>query len=88
MKLLRYGQPGKEKPALLDNSNQLRDLSTVILDVGGEALTSNSLKLVTALDPSSLPLVSGHHRIGPCIARPGKFICIGLNYSDTPPNPA
>ena len=82
MKLLRYGQPGKEKPALLDNSNQLRDLSAVIPDITGEALTPDSLKRIAALDPSSLPLVSGQHRIGPCVARVGKFICIGLNYSD------
>ena len=82
MKLLRYGQPGKEKPALLDNSNQLRDLSGVIPDITGEALTPNSLKRIAALDPSSLPLVSGTHRIGPCVGRVGKFICIGLNYSD------
>ena len=82
MKLLRYGQPGKEKPALLDNSNQLRDLSAVIPDIISEALTPDSLKRIAALDPSSLPLVSGQHRIGPCVARVGKFICIGLNYSD------
>jgi len=82
MKLLRYGQPGKEKPALLDNSNQLRDLSAVIPDITGETLTPDSLKRIAALDPSSLPLVSGQHRIGPCVARVGKFICIGLNYSD------
>jgi len=82
MKLLRYGQPGKEKPALLDNSNQLRDLSAVIPDITGDALTPDSLKRIAALDPSSLPLVSGQHRIGPCVARVGKFICIGLNYSD------
>jgi 2-keto-4-pentenoate hydratase/2-oxohepta-3-ene-1,7-dioic acid hydratase in catechol pathway len=82
MKLLRCGQPGKEKPALLDNSNQLRDLSAVIPDITGEALSPDSLKRIAALDPSSLPLVSGKHRIGPCVSRVGKFICIGLNYSD------
>jgi 2-keto-4-pentenoate hydratase/2-oxohepta-3-ene-1,7-dioic acid hydratase in catechol pathway len=82
MKLLRYGQPGKEKPGLLDKSNQIRDISSAIPDVAGEALTPNSLKLIAALDPASLPLVLGTPRIGPCVARPGKFICIGLNYSD------
>src|ERR1700760_3411542 len=82
MKLLRYGQPGKEKPALLDNSNQIRDLSGVIPDIAGETLTPESLKSISALDPSSLPLVSGTPRIGPCVGRVGKFICIGLNYSD------
>src|SRR5215475_268048 len=82
MKLLRYGQPGKEKPALLDKSNQIRDLSAVIPDISGEALTPASLKRIAALDPSSLPLVSGTPRIGPCVGRVGKFICIGLNYAD------
>jgi 2-keto-4-pentenoate hydratase/2-oxohepta-3-ene-1,7-dioic acid hydratase in catechol pathway len=82
MKLLRYGQSGKEKPGLLDKSGQIRDLSTVILDVVSEALTPESLKRIGAVDPSSLPLVSGQPRIGPCVGRVGKFICIGLNYSD------
>jgi 2-keto-4-pentenoate hydratase/2-oxohepta-3-ene-1,7-dioic acid hydratase in catechol pathway len=82
MKLLRYGQPGKEKPGLLDKSGQIRDLSTAITDVAGDALTPDSLKRMGAVDPSSLPLVSGQQRIGPCVGRVGKFICIGLNYSD------
>jgi 2-keto-4-pentenoate hydratase/2-oxohepta-3-ene-1,7-dioic acid hydratase in catechol pathway len=82
MKLLRYGQAGKEKPAILDNSNQIRDLSSVVPDLTGEALTPDSLKRIGAIDPASLPLVSGTPRIGPCVARVGKFICIGLNYSD------
>src|SRR5690242_4068499 len=82
MKLLRYGQPGKEKPGLLDKSNQIRDLSGIVLDLAGEALTPDSLKRIAALDPASLPLVSGTPRIGPCVGRVGKFICIGLNYSD------
>jgi 2-keto-4-pentenoate hydratase/2-oxohepta-3-ene-1,7-dioic acid hydratase in catechol pathway len=82
MKLLRYGQAGKEKPALLDKSNQIRDLSSVVPDLAGDALTPDSLKRIAALDTSSLPLVSGTPRIGPCVGRVGKFICIGLNYSD------
>lgn len=82
MKLLRYGQPGKEKPGILDKSGQTRDLSAVVPDIAGETLTSDSLKRIAALDPSSLPLVSGNPRIGPCVGRVGKFICIGLNYSD------
>jgi 2-keto-4-pentenoate hydratase/2-oxohepta-3-ene-1,7-dioic acid hydratase in catechol pathway len=82
MKLLRYGQSGKEKPGLLDGSGQIRDLSAIIPDLAGDVLTSDSLKRIGALDPSSLPLVSGKHRIGPCVGRVGKFICIGLNYSD------
>ncbi len=82
MKLLRYGQPGKEKPGLLDKSNQIRDLSGIIPDVAGESLTPESLKRIGAIDPASLPLVSGTPRIGACVGRVGKFICIGLNYSD------
>src|SRR6201995_4157411 len=82
MKLLRYGQPGKEKPGLLDGSGQIRDLSGAIPDISGEALTPDSLKMLAAIDPASLPPVSGTHRIGPCVGRVGKFICIGLNYSD------
>jgi 2-keto-4-pentenoate hydratase/2-oxohepta-3-ene-1,7-dioic acid hydratase in catechol pathway len=82
MKLLRYGQPAKEKPALLDNFSQIRDLSSVIPDIAGDVLTPDSLKRIAALDPSSLPLVPGTPRIGPCVAGVGKFICVGLNYSD------
>jgi 2-keto-4-pentenoate hydratase/2-oxohepta-3-ene-1,7-dioic acid hydratase in catechol pathway len=82
MKLLRYGLPGKEKPALLDHSGQLRDISGVIPDLAGEALSLNSLGNLAALDPKTLPIVPGYHRIGPCVAHSGKFICIGLNYSD------
>jgi 2-keto-4-pentenoate hydratase/2-oxohepta-3-ene-1,7-dioic acid hydratase in catechol pathway len=82
MKLLRYGQSGNEKPGLLDKSGQIRDLSAVIPDLEGDALTPASLRRIGGLDPSSLPLVAGQHRIGPCVGRVGKFICIGLNYSD------
>ena len=82
MRLLRYGQPGKEKPALLDKSNQLHDLSGILPDLAGEALSSDSLTRLAALNPDSLPTVTGDHRIGPCVGHVGKFICIGLNYSD------
>jgi 2-keto-4-pentenoate hydratase/2-oxohepta-3-ene-1,7-dioic acid hydratase in catechol pathway len=82
MKLLRYGPPGNEKPALLDKSDQLRDLSAMIPDLAGEALSVHSLGRLAAIDPNSLPLVPGTHRIGPCVSQTGKFICIGLNYSD------
>jgi len=82
VKLARYGQPGAEKPALVDASGQLRDLSGVIDDVGGEALSAASLARLAALDPESLDKVAGSPRIGPCVAGIGKFICIGLNYSD------
>jgi 2-keto-4-pentenoate hydratase/2-oxohepta-3-ene-1,7-dioic acid hydratase in catechol pathway len=82
MKLLRYGQTGSEKPGLLDKSGQIRDLSAVIPDLAGDVLTPGSLRRISGIDPSALPLVSSQHRIGPCVGRVGKFICIGLNYSD------
>ncbi|WP_346830142.1 fumarylacetoacetate hydrolase family protein [Pseudomonas abietaniphila] len=82
MKLLRYGQPGKERPALLDKDGGIRDLSEFIGDVSGQALSPESIAKLKALDPASLPLVDGTPRIGPCVAQVGKFICIGLNYAD------
>ena len=82
MKLLRYGQPGNEKPGLLDKSNQIRDLSATIPDVAGNALSLHSLERLGGIDPNSLPFVADHPRIGPCVGHVGKFICIGLNYSD------
>ena len=82
MKLLRYGKPGKEKPGLLDVAGRIRDLSGHIDDVAGAALSPASLKKLAKLDPDQLPLVKGNPRLGPCVAGTGKFICIGLNYSD------
>ncbi|MFM0203893.1 ureidoglycolate lyase [Paraburkholderia fungorum] len=82
MKLLRYGPKGQEKPGLLDAQGKLRDLSKVVPDIDGAALSDASLAKLRALDPASLPLVEGNPRIGPCVARIGKFICIGLNYAD------
>jgi hypothetical protein len=79
VKLLRYGQPGQEKPGLLDGQGKLRDLSGVITDVAGEALLPPALDRLRGLDPAALPLVSGTPRIGPCVGRVGKFLCIGLN---------
>ncbi len=82
MKLLRYGPSGEEKPGLLDAGGTLRDLSGEVADIGGEALTAVGLARLAALDPSALPAVDGSPRIGPCVGGVGKFICIGLNYSD------
>ncbi|WP_460044654.1 fumarylacetoacetate hydrolase family protein [Pseudomonas sp. S2_H01] len=82
MKLLRYGQPGKERPALLDKDGGIRDLSEFIDDVSGPVLSPERIATLKALDPASLPLVDGTPRIGPCVAQVGKFICIGLNYAD------
>jgi 2,4-diketo-3-deoxy-L-fuconate hydrolase len=82
MKLLRYGPKGQEKPALLDAQGQLRDLSAHVPDIAGDALLPESLARLAALDPSSLPLVEGAPRLGACVGKIGKFVCIGLNYSD------
>ncbi|WP_199638130.1 fumarylacetoacetate hydrolase family protein [Serratia sp. PAMC26656] len=82
MKLLRYGAPGQERPGVLDNNGQIRDLSQHIADVSGEALLPASLEKLRALDINQLPLVEGQPRLGPCVGQIGKFICIGLNYAD------
>jgi 2-keto-4-pentenoate hydratase/2-oxohepta-3-ene-1,7-dioic acid hydratase in catechol pathway len=82
MKLLRYGDAGSERPALLDAAGAMRDISSVVSDLDGAALSPESLARIAALDPESLPLVSGSPRIGSAIARPGKFLCVGLNYAD------
>ncbi len=80
MKLLRYGPAGQEKPGMLDAEGHIRDLSSVISDVEGRQISPASLEKLSQLDPSSLPVVGGHPRIGPCVSGVGKFICIGLNY--------
>jgi 2-keto-4-pentenoate hydratase/2-oxohepta-3-ene-1,7-dioic acid hydratase in catechol pathway len=82
MKLLRYGAPGAEKPGLLDSTGAIRDLSGTVPDISGDTLLPESLARLRKIDPASLPRVSGTPRIGPCVGRVGKFICIGLNYSD------
>jgi 2-keto-4-pentenoate hydratase/2-oxohepta-3-ene-1,7-dioic acid hydratase in catechol pathway len=82
MKLLRYGPPGKEKPGILDAQGAIRNLSGVISDVAGDVLLPESLERLRKTDPSTLPHVDGTPRIGPCVAGVGKFICVGLNYSD------
>jgi 2-keto-4-pentenoate hydratase/2-oxohepta-3-ene-1,7-dioic acid hydratase in catechol pathway len=82
MKLLRYGETGSEKPGLLDADGTIRDLSGHVADIGGNVLEPASLASLAKLDPKTLPAVAGNPRIGPCVANVGKFICIGLNYSD------
>jgi 2,4-diketo-3-deoxy-L-fuconate hydrolase len=86
MKLLRYGPCGHEKPGVLDAQGRVRDLSSVVSDIAGPALLPAELDRLKALDLTTLPLVSGDPqkdlRLGPCVARTGKLICIGLNYSD------
>jgi 2-keto-4-pentenoate hydratase/2-oxohepta-3-ene-1,7-dioic acid hydratase in catechol pathway len=82
MKLLRYGAVGAEKPGLLDDAGLLRDLSAHVSDITGDMLDDASLAKLRALDPSTLPIVEGEQRIGACVGNIGKFLCIGLNYSD------
>ena len=82
MKLLRYGPKGAEKPGLLDANNQMRDLSSIIPDLTGDTVDPGTMARLSALDTDTLPPVEGTPRIGPCIGNVGKFVCIGLNYSD------
>ncbi|MEN5362749.1 fumarylacetoacetate hydrolase family protein [Brevundimonas intermedia] len=82
MKLLRFGAPGLEKPGLLDDDGRIRDLSGIVSDIAGDVLTPEGLTKLRALDVSGLPLAPPSARLGPCVGRVGKFVCIGLNYSD------
>jgi len=80
MKLLRYGPQGSEKPGLMDDKGQIRDLSEVVKDIDPDFFAGDGLRKVAALDVSQLPIVQGTPRIGACIRRPGNFIAVGLNY--------
>lgn len=82
MKLLRYGPVGAEKPGLIDDNGTIRDLSGVIADLDPSTISQETFDKIAAIDTATLPEVSGDPRIGACVGRPGKFICIGLNYSD------
>ena len=82
MKLLRYGPSGREKPGLMDTEGKIRDLGDIISDIAGDVLTDAGITKLRDLDATSLPLVEGEPRIGPCVGGVGKFVCIGLNYSD------
>ena len=82
MKLVRYGADGAEKPGLIDANGELRDLSGHVTDIGGADLSDATMARLRALDSATLPKVSGAPRIGPCVGNIGKFLCIGLNYSD------
>lgn len=82
MKLVRYGAPGAEKPALLDAHGALRDLSQHVADIAGGTLAPDALDRLRRLDPETLPRVEGSPRIGPCVGGVGKIVCVGLNYSD------
>ena len=82
MKLVRYGAAGAEKPGMIDGAGVLRDLSAHVEDIDGTVLSDDALDRLRAIDPSTLPLVDGDPRFGPCVGNIGKFMCIGLNYSD------
>lgn len=82
MKLLRFGDTGAEKPGLMDDTGQIRDLSGQIDDITGDTLSPASLDRLRGIDPASLPAVEGAPRIGPCVGSVGKVIAIGLNYAD------
>ncbi len=82
MKLLRFGPSGAEKPGILDDQGVIRDLSGVVDDIAGDVLSPAGLDKLRGLDLATLPAVGEDQRIGPCVGRTGKFICIGLNYAD------
>ena len=82
MKLLRFGNSGEEKPGIIDENGKIRDLSDVIDDINGNTISPESLNKLKSLDVTSLAEVTGNPRIGPCINKVGKFLCIGLNFSD------
>lgn len=82
MKLLRYGPPGAEKPALLDRDGNMRCLSAVVRDIDGFALSEAALNMLRGIDPKTLPKVDSATRLGACVARPVNYVCIGLNYAD------
>jgi ureidoglycolate lyase len=82
MKLLRVGTKGHERPAILDLNENIRDLSSLLDDITGATLSDEVLSKIRAIDLSTLPILSADSRIGPCVGNVGKFICIGLNYSD------
>ena len=82
MKLLRVGEFGKEKPAALGKDGKIRDLSQHVLDLNPSTLNFETLEKLQKLDLNTLPEILSSTRIGSCIARPGKFLAIGLNYSD------
>ncbi len=82
MKLMRVGPRGQEIPALLDASGVIRDLSAHVDDIAGEILGVAGLERLQAIDPATLPAIDDEVRIGPCVGQVGKFVCIGLNFTD------
>ena len=82
MKLLRYGEIGKEKPGILGQDGKIRDLSNHITDINGVNISKEGLNKISMIDVSSLPIIPENTRLGACVGNIGKFLCIGLNYSD------
>ncbi len=82
MKLLRFGEIGAEKPGVLDDENNVRDLSDHIDDIDGRTISEEGLNYIRSIDIAGLPIISAQTRIGPCVGNVGKYVCIGLNYSD------
>lgn len=82
MKLLRHGAPGHEKPGMLASDGRIRDLSAHVEDIAHDALSRTGRERLAGIDPDALPVVPADTRLGPCVAGVGKFICVGLNYSD------
>ena len=82
MKLLRVGNKGAEKPAILHSDGTYRDLSSVVPDITGATITAEGLGRIRAADIGKLPVLDSKLRIGPCVGNVGKFICVGLNYAD------
>lgn len=82
MKLMRVGPLGQEKPAIVDADGQIRDLSGHVADIGGKVISPEGLAELSKIDLSTLPVIAEGERVGACVAGTGKFICIGLNFSD------
>ena len=82
MKLLRVGEMGKEKPAILDGDGKIRDISSHVSDLNPHNLNFETISKIQSVDTSNLPEISSDQRVGSCITSPGKFVAIGLNYSD------
>ena len=82
MRLVRYGEVGAEKPGILDDQGSIRDLSSIVDDISPATVEAGELERLASIDPSSLPRVEGNPRLGPCVGQIGKFVCIGLNYTD------
>lgn len=82
MRLFRHGETGRERPGAIDAAGAMRDLSSILPDIDGEALLPERLAALAKVDLETLPIVDPSTRLGACVARPGKFVCIGLNYRD------